>query len=195
MNEENRIIFFKRSTFRVAEVIFTFPNRTFHLRELAEETGKIAEQEPLSTTAVSASIELLKKQEIIQVTDTAATKNIRADLESRAYYDYKRIFNLYRLTRWEVSGFLQRRFAPQAVVVFGSFAKGEDAENSDIDLLVVGSSDQDDHNITDWLKILEKSFHRKINLQFISTLAQATPEFRSAVANGIVLAGTLDLGL
>ena len=93
--DKDKIIFFKESIFRVAELIFNYPNKTFHIRMLEKETG-------FSTTAVTDSIEELGKYEIVNIEETALTKNVKANLESDAYRFYKMIFNLYRLKRYMI---------------------------------------------------------------------------------------------
>ena len=92
--DKSKILFFRESIFRVAKLIFNYPNKTFHIRMLEKETG-------FSTTAIIDSINELRKFEVIQVEYTALTTNIKANLESEAYRFYKLVFNLYRLKRYK----------------------------------------------------------------------------------------------
>jgi len=180
--DKDKILFFRESTFKIAELIFNYPNRIFHIRLLEKETS-------FSTTAVISSIEELAKYNIVKIEETPLTKNVRANLESEAYRFYKIVFNLYRLKRYLfVDQLIEAYNNPQAIVLFGSFAKGEDIEESDIDILVL-SSNKPQAKIA--LSSIEKILNRKISLHVLPNLEKSSPEFKNNVANGIVLHGYL----
>lgn len=179
-----KILFFRESTFRVAENIFNYPNKTFHIRMLEEKTG-------FSTTAVTNSAEELLKFKIIKIEETNLTKNIKADLESEAFRFYKLVFNLYRLKKYGLVDLIKDIFNnPKAIAVFGSFAKGEDIEESDIDILVL-SSKKEKVDYRETIKEIEEALNRKINIHHLPSLEKSSKEFKNAVANGIVLHGYL----
>ena len=175
--KKDRILFFNKSTFKVAEVIFNKPTKRFHLRELARTTT-------LSTTAVKDSIDKLEEFKIIKTEETELATIIQANLDSKEYHDYKTIFNLYRLKRYGLDEELIQEYNPKCIVLFGSFAKGEDIEQSDIDILIVT-------NKTSTIKLdkYERALKRKINLHLLKNLENSKPEFKNEVANGIVLHG------
>ena len=153
---------------------------------LEKETG-------FSTTAVIDAIEELKKYNIITIEETPLTTNIKANLDSEAYRFYKLVFNLYRLKRYLFVDKLVEIFNnPEAIVLFGSFAKGEDIEESDIDILVI-SSQKNNENLEDFANLFEKELNRKINIHILPSLAKSSNEFKNAVANGIVLHGYLKI--
>ena len=171
-------IIFKESVFKVALLIFSYPNKVFHIRELSKETG-------LSTTSVISAIKLLEKLKVILVKKTDLTTNIRANFDSESYVYYKRIFNLYMLHH--LIEVLLEIYKPKVIVLFGSFAKGEDIEESDIDLLIL--SNEKTKGIDTLL--YEKTLKRKLNLHILKDLSHSSNEFRNAVANGVVLHGYL----
>lgn len=181
--DREKILFFRESSFKVAELIFNYPNKTFHIRKLAKETKQ-------STTAVVSAIRDLNKFKIVKLDKTDLTTNIRADTESDAYRFYKKIFNIYRLERYTIIEKLKETFQSETIVLFGSFAKGEDIEESDIDILVI-TNQKEKESISDFLDICEKTLNRKINLHILPSLENSSKEFRNAVANGIVLHGYL----
>ena len=174
---------FNGPSFEITETIFNFPNKVFHIRGLAKENR-------LSTTSVIRTINELKKYDIVKIEETSLTTNIRANLESEMYTFYKRIINLYRLERYAIIAALKKTFNPETIVVFGSYAKGEDIEESDIDLMVI-TPGKDDKDVRDFLKECEENFNRKINLYVLPSLEKSSNEFKNAVANGIVLYGYL----
>ena len=180
--DKDKIIFFRESIFRVAELIFNHPNKVFHIRMLEKETG-------FSTTAVADSVNKLKEYGIVQLEKTDLTTNIRADLESEAYRFYKLIFNLYRLKRYLFIDTLVGEFNnPESIVLFGSFSKGEDVEESDIDILIISPAKRDEE-VRYSADIFEKELNRKINIHVLESLDKSSNEFKNAVANGIVLHG------
>ena len=182
--KDNSILFFNKSTFKAAELIFNNPNKTFHIRMIERETG-------LSTTAIKESVKKLHKFNIITIEKTPLTTNIKANLESEAYRFYKQVFNLYRLNRYNFIHNLVTYFNnPEAVVLFGSFAKGEDIEESDVDILVLSSS-KTPQVLNKLIAGFEKELNRKINIHVLPSLNKSSKEFKNALANGIVLHGYL----
>lgn len=179
--DKGKILFFRESSFKVAELIFNYPNKTFHIRKLAKETKQ-------STTAIVSTVRDLNKFKIIKLDRTNLTTNIKADIESDAYIFYKKIFNLYRLERYLIIEILKETFQAETIVLFGSFAKGEDIEESDIDILVI-TNQKKKESIEDSLGVFEKALNRKINLHILPSLENSSKEFKNAVANGIVLYG------
>ena len=180
--DKGKILFFRESVFKIAQLIFNFPHKTFHIRMLEKETG-------LSTTAIINSLEELEKYEIITIDKTPLTTNIKANIESQAYKFYKVIFNLFMLQREMLISSLAFTYRPETIVLFGSAAKGEDIEGSDIDLLLITS-----RKVVGLGKIIEstqKDLNRKINLHVIETIEKSAKEFKNAIANGIVLHGYL----
>ena len=187
--DKERILFFRQSVFKIAELIFNFPHRTFHIRMLEKETG-------FSTTAIINAVEDLSKFDVILIEKTALTNNIKANLESDAYHFYKLIFNLYRLKRYGYIDALVKVFDnPDTITIFGSFAKGEDVEESDIDILVVNSGkrmfEANRKELEGLTGLFERELKRKINLVVLPSLKDSLPEFKNSVANGIVVHGYL----
>src|SRR3989338_8850597 len=179
--KKDKRLFFRESSYQVARRIFNYPNTVFHIRKLAKETG-------LSTTAVESAIHELQEHQIIRVQDNDLTKNIQADLNSDAFRFYKRVFNLYQLH--SLLEAIKRPFQPKAIVIFGSFAKGEDIEESDVDILII-TNRKDEGSLSKIIKITEKELNRTIALHILESLDESEPEFRNAVANGIVVYGYL----
>jgi predicted nucleotidyltransferase/predicted transcriptional regulator len=171
--------------YEIIGLIFDYPNKTFHIRQIAKETK-------LSTTTVTRTIKELSKFNIITIEETDLTTNIKANLESNNYTFYKRVINLYRIERYSILNALIEAYNPEAIVLFGSFARGEDIEESDIDILVITNTEKN-KDVGDFLGNYEQLglFNRKFNLQILPSLKNSSKEFKNAVANGIVLHGYL----
>jgi len=170
---------YDKTVFAVLKELFATPHGEFHLRGLAKATG-------LSTTAISRAIAQLEQEAIITVTKTNITTRIRVDLESAAYTRLKKLFNLSSFLPY-IDHFLTV-FQPEALILFGSYAKGEDIEGSDIDLCILSlRKEPEDFRLA--LEKIEKELNRTFSLHILNGLDKAEPAFRNAIANGIVLHG------
>jgi uncharacterized protein len=172
---------FKKSTKQILNIIFRQPNKSFYIRNLARLSK-------LSTTAVIDTTKLLQSLNIIKIEKTEITTNIKANLESETFSTYKRIFNLYSIEENNLTQLLNKELTPTAIVLFGSYSKGEDIEESDIDILVI-SNKKTTKTIEKSLEKIEKELKRNINLQILPSLEKSSEEFKNAVSNGIVLQG------
>lgn len=178
-------LFFNKSTVIVAELFFDFPSKSFHLRKIVREI-KNKYSVTISTTAVKKSTDKLLNFKIVKMEKKAVINEFKADLDSKAFYDYKRIFNLYEIKRHALVGLLVSEFNPETIVLFGSYSRGEDNERSDIDLLIISKRNPDID-----LSEYEKVFNRRINLIVLKDLSRSEPEFINTISNGIVLWGYL----
>ena len=75
---------------------------------------------------------------------------------------------------------------PKCIVLFGSFQKGEDIEQSDIDLFIESPKLKID------LKKFEKKMKRKIELHFKENFSKYPKELKNNIINGTVLFGFLE---
>ncbi|MEK6876345.1 MAG: nucleotidyltransferase domain-containing protein [Nanoarchaeota archaeon] len=81
--------------------------------------------------------------------------------------------------------FLAEKIMPQSIILFGSAAKGEDIEQSDIDLFIEGKETGVN------LEKFEKVINRKINLFFKEDFKELSKELKNNIVNGIKLYGFL----
>ncbi|MBT3407014.1 nucleotidyltransferase domain-containing protein [Candidatus Woesearchaeota archaeon] len=181
MSQKNNINPFKKSTEKILSIIFTHPNRTFHVRNLARLAN-------LSTTSVTKAIKDLESLKIVKVESTDITKNIKANLESDSFTRYKRILNLHQIEKNKLTEIITNELNPSAIVLFGSYAKGEDIEESDIDIVTI-SNKKSTKELEKSLEKTEKALKRKISLQILPSLEKSSKEFKNAIINGIVLQG------
>jgi len=81
---------------------------------------------------------------------------------------------------------LEEETVPESIILFGSYASGEDSSGSDIDIAVINGR-KTEINVSEY----EKELGRKISIQNID-LDEADQNFIETLANGIVLRGYLD---
>ena len=176
--------FFRSSTFEVAKLIFSNPNETHHIRGIEKEVK-------LSTTAILSAVEELAKYQIVIVEDTPLTKNVRANLNSESYRIYKMIFNLYLIKNHSfIDSLIKGYNSPEAIVIFGSYARGEDIKTSDVDILII-TSNEPDERLQRTVASFEKEISRKVSIHTLPNLDKSSKEFKNNVANGITLYGYL----
>lgn len=165
------------SSEKVLELFFTYPTRRFHTREIARLTK-------VSPPVVSSAVRKLEKAGFLSSRKTRAMNEVTANTESREFVLEKRLFNIRSLFRSGLMAELEKA-DPEAIVVFGSYSRGEDTEKSDIDIAVIGGSG------TGSLSRFEDRLKRNISVHKVA-VKKVSGEFLNSLANGIVLEGYLE---
>jgi len=168
----------KNNTFRVMELFFKHPERKFHLRELERLTH-------LSMPGVRKIVNKLVKEGLLESKKEKMVKNYFAKRNEK-FVHLKRAYNLHSLYRSGLVEFLKNQYEnPEAIILFGSYSKGEDISKSDIDLAVITTKNKELE-----LSLYEKKLAREIRIYEI-TIKKAEKEFLNTITNGIVLEGYL----
>ncbi|MFB6216414.1 MAG: ArsR family transcriptional regulator [Candidatus Nanohaloarchaea archaeon] len=162
----------------IAETVFDDPKAEHGIRELSEETG-------LSPSTVSRHVEVLRDEGIVEVEEGVKMRVSGSGTEE--FRDLKRCFNLWKLSESGLVEEIEEVCVPEAIVLFGSYSRGEDVADSDIDIAVVngGEIDQD-------LSEYEEDLSRRVNIHSVN-LEKSKQGFKQTLANGIVLKGYLDI--
>ena len=165
----------KNSTMKILEYFFDYPTKEIHLRELSRELK-------LSLPTVLKAVSKLKKENLIDVKKGRAVTIVKANLENKNFQRLKRASNLTKLYSCGLVDFLNIG-NPQSIICFGSYSRGEDLENSDIDIASIGGKGKST------LKF-ERFLCRGISVHDIN-MKKVSEEFKSNLYNGIVLEGAL----
>ena len=166
----------KNSRYKVLKVFLDSPTYEFGLREISR-ICKIAPPSVLSYLKEFEKEDLIKR---------ILKKNIpvyKASRENDKFILYKKISILYELYDCGLIEFLWNELSPQALILYGSFAKGEAIEESDVDIFVVGK--ENNVNLEDY----EKKLGKRIHLIFDSDVKKIPVELKNNLINGIVLKG------
>jgi predicted nucleotidyltransferase len=168
---------------KVMKFFLDCPLKEIHLRALAR-TLKIS-----PTWAAKISQALAKQSLIISKKDKDKHLTIlKADRESSHFKRLKISSNLYSLHQSGILDHLIQNYSkPEGIVLFGSYRRGEDTEESDIDLAVITTK-----TVHLQLNNFEKKLLRKIKIIEISP-GKIEQEFMTTLANGIVLYGYLTI--
>ena len=97
---------------------------------------------------------------------------------------FKRIYNL--ISVFDLAQSISDSVMPKCVILFGSYQRGEDTEESDIDLFI--ESRRKEINLSKF----EKQLKRKIQLHFNENFTSLSNEMKNNIVNGIVLNGFLE---
>ncbi|MBI4148018.1 nucleotidyltransferase domain-containing protein [Candidatus Woesearchaeota archaeon] len=175
------------ATQRVLEIFYRFPDKEFSLSDLAKEAD-------VAKANMHTILTKLYKADLIEITKLTKIWRIRAKQRSWEYIRRKIVYNLSFVYNSGVVEFLNDHFHnPKAVVLFGSFRKGEDIAGSDIDIAV--ESDVVTQYTTTNLRELanvEKSIGRKIQIHVFNRADVDVNVFNN-IANGVVLSGFLEV--
>src|SRR3989344_4119955 len=109
----------------------------------------------------------------------------KANRDNEDFIFYKKLSILYELHKSGLSDFLWEKLSPDAIILYGSYAKGESTEESDIDLFIIGKEKK--INIDEFEKKLGKNVH----LIFEENINKIPIELKNNLVNGIILKGYL----
>lgn len=160
---------------KLLKEFFINPSRKSSLRDLARRTH-------LSVATVSKVCLELSENKIVKTERVGRSLLVFAYVVSAEYRFLKRLFNIYVLKDLV---FRLSEENPSAVVLFGSYSRGEDDEESDIDLAVIGAEFKVDVNK------FESVLGRRLHFLFFASEKDISSELRVSLNNGVVLLGGL----
>jgi len=162
------------------------------IRFLMKKTGEefslreIAKALKVSPTAISKAIKPLKK--LITIKPSAMNISLTQINRNNPYIiQLKKIQNQKEILESNLINILKETFPGTTIILFGSYARGEDTINSDIDLAILGKE-----KIIN-LQEQEEYLERKINIQFYKNLDEIHKHLKENIYNGIILAGGIQL--
>lgn len=155
---------------------FTHPTTQFHMRELSRQTN-------FSMPTIVSATKLLEKQNLIHKTKIANLSLFQANRDNTTFLNLKRIHNLEQIFASGLITYIKHELSNPGIVLFGSFAKGEDVEESDIDLYIETPSKKQ----LNFIKY-EKVLKRKIQVFQHKNLKELTnPHLANNIVNGTTL--------
>ena len=155
------------------ELFFEQPNKSFTIRE-------ISKQIKIPTTTIQRYLTKLKKQELI-------TKDNKANL-TEDFKNKKILFILNKIYDSELIEFIQKKYSPSCIILFGSTRKGEYEKGSDIDIFVETTIKKEID-----LKLFEKKLKHNIQLFTYHSIGHLQENLFKNVINGIKLKGYINL--
>ena len=170
----------------ILEPFFRSPNAQFHIREIAKLTG-------ISHTAVGKYLKRLEKEGFLLIKPTKPYNTFKANTLSKKYLNLKLYYNLEKIRESGIVEKLEKYYNYPTIVLFGSYVKAIDDENSDVDICVI-SQVKLQLNLEDYKKLIG----RNISLHLFDKkkweeAKKKNPNLINSICNGIVLSGQLEV--
>jgi len=127
----------------------------------------------------------LVKEDLIIKEKKGIYPTFRASRENEIFKIYKKNDLILKMKQSGLLDYIYDSCIPNSIILFGSASKGEDTEESDIDLFIQSSEKKLN------LDKYEKIFNRKISLFFEENFSRLHNELKNNIINGIILKGYL----
>lgn len=157
--------------------------KEFYVRQLSKLLNK-------SPTTISKNLKEYKKKGILNSEKKFNHLLFKANTQSKEFKQLKLNYNINLLNDSGLIDYLIKEFNhPQAIVLFGSFAKAENTSQSDIDLLIINPSKKQ-INLNNFEKKLQNPIQLFIySKDEIEKMKQKNKELLNNFINGIILNG------
>lgn len=165
---------------RIRDHFLLNPTARMRVREIERRTGC-----PLPS--VIRYTGELEKEGILKSTDISGVRLYSADRASESFLLRKRLHNLEALYTSGLVDHLRKELGNPVIVLFGSYSRGEDVEESDIDIYIESSGKAG-------LEAFEKRLGRKIQLFRHRGIREVSnKELANSIVNGIPLNGFVEV--
>lgn len=166
------------------------------LRLLFKKSGDSLNQRQMarainvSPPGVLKSLPLLEKLDYIKISKDKETKRLSIELNksNRRILQLKRVDNLKQLYESGLVDYLEQLYAGATIILFGSYSRGDDLINSDIDIAIIERKEKEAD-----LASYEKFLERKININYYESFEKIHKNLKENLANGIILVGGFQL--
>ncbi len=166
------------------------------LAEMSRKSGKELNQRRLakllgvSEPAIMKSLPRLSEAELIRTYQDPESRrwSISLNTGNRKVKPLKRVYNLQQIYETGLYEELERIFPGTTIILFGSYSRGEDTIDSDIDIAIVDSKSRD-VNLAEY----ESKLERTINISFFTSWKKIDKHLKENLCNGIILQGGVEL--
>lgn len=159
----------------------------FKKNGLALNQRQLAIQLNVTQPAIKKALPLLEKINFINVKKDQRL-SITLNTECHKIMQLKRIDNLKQIYDSGLASILEKEYAGATIILFGSYSRGEDTLNSDIDIAIIGRKEKDLD-----LRIYEQNLERKIRINYYKSFSNIHKHLKENLANGFLLAGGFEL--
>ncbi len=172
---------------KIIEVLFRYPEKEFSLSDLAREAG-------VAKANIGNILEEFQEMGLIDIEKLTKIWRVKANQTNWFYIRSKIVYNLNFIYKSGLVEFLADYFKnPKVIILFGSFRRGEDLSNSDIDIAIESDETNDIKTIgLRELSEFENMINRKIQIHLFNRENIDINVFNN-IANGIVLLGFLEV--
>jgi predicted nucleotidyltransferase/predicted transcriptional regulator with HTH domain len=154
MSKTTEKIFGSRIRAKILGWLFTHPDESFFVRQIA----LILKEDP---TNVSREMAKLEELGILRSKRNGNLKHFQANQECPFFQELKGLILKTTGVAGRIRASLDKLAGIEYAFIYGSYAKGEEKADSDVDLLIIGDVDMD--RLDSNLGKLEKTLGREIN--------------------------------
>lgn len=168
---------------KILRYLFINAGKKLNQRNISKGVGA-------SPTAVMKALPKLHEMELIKMKQDRESKrwDIELNRDNLDVIHLKRVDNLLQIYEYGLIEFLERNLAGATIILFGSYSRGEDIFNSDIDIAIIGRNRK-----TIEISEFEKQLSREININFYNSFKSINKHLRNNILNGIILSGRVEL--
>jgi len=164
------------SRHRILQEFFDFPRKDFQMREISRRTK-------ISNPSALIYLKKLAGEGLIMKEKKGTYFSYRANRDNEMFRFYKKMSLLMMIKECSLLDYVYDLCTPDSIILFGSASKGEDIEESDIDIFVQAKEKK--LNLDKYEGIL----NRKITLFFKEDFSKLPNELKNNILNGNLLKG------
>jgi predicted nucleotidyltransferase len=164
--------------FKLLKVFLDSPTDNFRLRELSRLSN-------ISPPSVINYLKDLEKEKFIERYTKRDIPFYKAKRENNKFILYKKISIIQELDSSGLIDFIWDKASPDVIILYGSYAKGESIESSDVDLFIIGKEKELN------LDSFEEKINKRIHIIFEDNIKNIPKELKNNLINGTILKGYL----
>jgi len=172
---------------KFVEFFLVNPYKEVYIRELAKKLK-------ISPFATKKYADVLVKDGLILDEKRANLRYLKANMTNLFFKHIKISYNIRKILKSGLVEYLKENLANvSSIILFGSLAKGEDEERSDIDILIIGKQKHLE------LDVFRSRLDKEITIHFFSwsewngKFKEDHPFYYEVISHGIPLYGELPL--
>lgn len=166
----------KYNKYQLLKIFLFNPTDSFRLRELSRLSK-------ISPPSVVNYLKELEKEELIKSYKKREIPYYSANPHSENLIFYRKLAVLYELHTSGLIEHLWEKLTPEAIILYGSYAKGEFTEESDIDIFIIGKEKDID------CRSFEDKLGATLHLFFEDNIKNIHKNLKNNLCNGVVLKG------
>ena len=167
---------------RIKEHFFMNPTAKLRVRQMEREMK-------MPLPSVIRYCKELEKEEILKKESISGVSTYSADRNSKKFLIAKRLFNIGLIFESGLIDHIVKEYFNPVIVLFGSYSKGEDIEDSDIDLYIETQKKQHFN-----LQKFEKILNRRIQVFNYRNIKEvANHHLSNNIINGVTINNFLEV--
>lgn len=170
----------KKMGHQILRLFLEHPGQRFHVRQISRLLK-------LPKSTANYRLQKLAKERYVQRIREGIFPSYQANTSSSLFRLHKRQYGERMIIESGLIEYLERECTPRCIVLFGSFAKGEFAKESDIDLFVEAKEQEVN------LRSFEKKLGHPIQILFEDSMQKLSPELFNNIISGIKLYGSIKI--